>query len=102
MLIDNKISLDLNNVRKGEIFLLILPEAIIEAFEALGGKRYIKEIKDWIYERYGERWKDIGTSMADMVPVSHGGSDSSQIHDQYRVLYKVSRGKYCLIKNREY
>jgi hypothetical protein len=77
----------------------ILPEVIIAAFDALGGERKITEIKDWIYERYGDRWKDIGTRMSDMVPVSHGGNNSSQTHAKYRVLFKVSRGKYCLIKN---
>jgi hypothetical protein len=77
----------------------ILPQAIISAFAALGGERNIREIKDWIEGRYGDRWKDIGTCMADMVPVSHGGSPSSNLGTGYRVLYKVSRGKYCLIKN---
>jgi hypothetical protein len=61
----------------------ILPEAIIAAFETLGGERTIKEIKDWVYVRYGDRWKDIATSMADMVPVSQGGNESSRIPVDY-------------------
>ncbi|OLS33873.1 hypothetical protein [Bacillus sp. MRMR6] len=77
----------------------ILPQAIISAFAALGGERSIREIKDWIEARFGDRWKDIGTCMADMVSVSHGGSGSSQLDVKYRVLKKVSRGKYCLINN---
>lgn len=74
-----------------------LPEAIITAFDELGGERHIKEIIDWVYEKYGDRWKDIVTTMADMVPVSYGGNTSSQIEEKYRVLKRVSRGKYCLI-----
>ncbi|MDQ1002785.1 hypothetical protein QFZ28_003185 [Neobacillus niacini] len=31
----------------------ILPEAINAAFETPGRERTIKEIKDWIYEKYG-------------------------------------------------
>ncbi len=76
-----------------------LPEAILAAFDDLSGERTIKEIKQWIDERYGERWKDIGTAMADMVPVSHGGNGSSSIQSKYRVLNKVARGTYCLINN---
>jgi hypothetical protein len=47
-------------------FMPILPEAIIAAFNALGGERNIKEIKDWVYEKYGDRWKDLGTSLEDV------------------------------------
>jgi hypothetical protein len=37
--------------------------------------------------------------MADMVPISQGRKNSSTVQTKYRVLKKVSRGKYCLIKN---
>jgi hypothetical protein len=65
----------------------ILPEAIIAAYETPGGERTIKEIKDWIYEKYGNRWRDIGTSMADMVPVTRGGNESSRIPEVYRISF---------------
>ncbi|MBB6451600.1 hypothetical protein HNQ94_000021 [Salirhabdus euzebyi] len=77
----------------------ILPEAIIEALSELGGERNVREVKEWIYDRYGDRWKDIGTRMSDMVPVSHEGNASSQIQAKYRVLNRVSKGRYCLILN---
>ncbi|MBB6451581.1 hypothetical protein HNQ94_000002 [Salirhabdus euzebyi] len=76
-----------------------LPEAVIVAFYALGGERNIKEFEDWIYESYGDRWKDIGTRMSDMVSVSHRGNASSKNQPKYCVLIKVSRGKYCLIED---
>src|SRR5690606_41791849 len=75
-----------------------LPKAIITAFKVLGGEREIREIKDWISSKYGEKWKDIGTTMADMVPMILGGSNSSQISEEYRVLKRISRGRYCLLE----
>ena len=34
--------------------------------------------------------------MADMVPVSIGGNTSSQVREEWRVLGRTSRGRYCL------
>jgi len=72
-------------------------EAIIEAFQALGGIRGIAEITSWINERYGNQWKGFGTVMADMVPRSHGGNASSLEPKHFRVLERVKRGKYRLL-----
>jgi hypothetical protein len=72
-------------------------EAIIEALEFLGGEGTIKDIDQWIYEVYPNRWKDPGTAVADMVPVSLGGNQSSSVRDEYRVLQKIARGTYRLI-----
>lgn len=74
-------------------------EAIIEAFEVLGGERTIKEIHCWVGAKYGLRWKDFGTAMADMVPISLGGNVTSQATEKVRVLKRVARGKYCLISS---
>lgn len=74
-------------------------EAIIEAFRVLGGIRNKHEIADWVNKRYGASWKDFGTVMADMVPVSIGGNKSSLIPIDFRVLQRVERGNYSLIHN---
>lgn len=73
-------------------------DAIISAFQILGGERPIREIEDWVKRTYGYKWKDFGTRMADMVPKSHGGNNSSTIPDNQRVLARVNRGIYILIK----
>ncbi|WP_047985464.1 hypothetical protein [Ornithinibacillus californiensis] len=77
-------------------------EAIIDAFHNLGGERTAREIEDWVTKKYGSRWKDYSTSMADMVPVSHGGNNSSEVPDYYRVLNRVERGRYCLIEEKDF
>lgn len=72
-------------------------KAIIEAFQSLKGVRTISEIRDWVRNKYGDKWKDIGTAMADMVPKHLGGNKSSHVPERFRVLERVSRGKYRLI-----
>jgi hypothetical protein len=72
-------------------------EAIIEAFKALGEVRTASEIRDWVNKKYGEKWKDYSTTMADMVPLSHGGNGSSRVPEYFQVLKRESIGKYCLI-----
>lgn len=37
------------------------------------------------------------TSLADMVPRSKGGNESSLVPDYFQVLERVERGKYLLI-----
>ncbi|WP_419879652.1 hypothetical protein [Brevibacillus centrosporus] len=48
-------------------------QAVIEAFKTLGHSRSISEIEDWLSNNFEERWKDIGTVMADMVSEKQGG-----------------------------
>ncbi|MGD7054213.1 hypothetical protein [Sutcliffiella horikoshii] len=72
-------------------------EVIIKAFKALGGVRSIQEIEKWVVQQYGEKWKDFGTSMADMVPTDKGGTNSSLTPLEYRVLERVGRGRYKLL-----
>jgi hypothetical protein len=72
-------------------------EAIIEALEALGGAGTIKEVNAWMEKKYPSRWKDTGTALADMVPVYLGGTTTSNVRDELRILEKVSRGRYRLI-----
>jgi len=81
----------------GECHMPTQHEAIIEAFRALGGVRTIGEIHEWVRKKYGDRWKDFGTKMADMVPQRLGGNHSSNVPNEFRVLRRVSRGRYCLI-----
>ena len=71
-------------------------EAIIEAFEALGGTRNKFEIEGWVSQKYGDVWKDYGTPMADMVPISRGGNNSSNVREELRVLERISPGEYRL------
>jgi hypothetical protein len=76
-------------------------EAIIEALKALGGEREICEVRTWIEHRYGPRWKDLSTTMADMVPIELGGNHSSTLPEWVQVLERVGRGKYKLIEDLE-
>ncbi|AZU62556.1 hypothetical protein [Neobacillus mesonae] len=76
-------------------------EAIIEAFKSLGGEREILEVRTWVDNRYGPKWKDFSTMMADMVPIELGGNHSSTIPEWSRVLERVARGKYKLIDSIE-
>jgi hypothetical protein len=69
-----------------------LKEAIIEALSSLGGCGTISDVKGYIFSKYGKRWKDIGTAMADMCPES----TSSLYPSRDRVLRRVGRGEYCL------
>jgi hypothetical protein len=74
-------------------------EAIIEALRELGGERTAEEIKAWVEKKYGPKWKDFNTSLADMVAPAYGGNQSSNVPDYFRVIMRVSRGNYCLIKD---
>ncbi|EHQ92319.1 hypothetical protein [Desulfosporosinus youngiae] len=75
------------------------PEAIIEAFKALGGTKNKYEIEEYVCQKYGDLWKDFGTPMADMVPISCGGNSSSNVREDLRVLERVNPGEYRLITN---
>lgn len=77
--------------------MLSQSEAIIEAFKALGGVRTANEIRVWVNKSYGDKWKDYSTIMADMVPLSLGGNNSSTVPEYFQVLKRDSRGKYCLV-----
>jgi hypothetical protein len=59
----------------------------------------IKEVSSWIETNYPNTWKEVGTAQADMVPKSLGGNSSSTVSDEYRVLKRLSPGKYSLYKN---
>jgi hypothetical protein len=76
-----------------------LYQAIILALDDLGGEGTIKEVSSWIETKYPSTWKDVGTALADMVPKSLGGNSSSTVSDEYRVLERVSPGKYRLYQN---
>lgn len=69
-----------------------LKEAIVEALGSLGGCGTISEVNEYVLSTYPQRWKDIGTSMADMCPES----ESSMYPSRDRVLERVGRGRYCL------
>lgn len=74
-------------------------EAIIEAFQDLGGTRGFDDIEKWILKRYGARWKrsTIETNMADMVPEYLDGPSTSNVRPHLRVLRRVGPGIYRLI-----
>ncbi|MCA1318394.1 hypothetical protein LC085_00605 [Bacillus tianshenii] len=72
-------------------------EAVLEAFKALENERSTAEIREWVTKQYGEKWKDFGTTMADMVPRELGGNNSSTVPTKYRQLERVRPGVYRLI-----
>lgn len=82
----------------GEVIKTMKTEykAIIEAFENLQGERSIKEIEQYIQNKYGNEWKDIGTVMADMVAEELGGNKSSTIPKEFQRLIRTDRGIYKL------
>ena len=73
-------------------------DAVIEAFKALGGDCSISEIENWVTWKFGARWKDFGTCMADMVPEELDGNRTSSVPLRKRVLRRVDRGVYTLIE----
>ena len=60
-------------------------EAIIEAFNVLGGTRSVTEIKNWVIDKYGFRWKNFYVLMLQMA----SNRLNSSIPEKYRVLCKV-------------
>ena len=72
-----------------------LKEAILEALGSLGGSGSISEVSSYINSKYPNRWKDIGTTMADLCPKS----TSSPFPQKERVLERIGRGKYRLRKS---
>jgi len=72
-------------------------DAIREALEHLGGEGTIEQVKDYIVSKYGSRWKDISTEMADLT---FPGSKSSGYKISERFLERVSRGRYRLRKKK--
>lgn len=62
----------------------------------MSNSRRINEIEDWILKNYEVRWKDIGTTMADMVSEKNEGNSTSNVPEEYRLLTRVSRGVYRL------
>jgi len=73
-------------------------EAIIAAFQELGGARNANEIRHWVENHYPGRWKDYHAILADMVPVSHGGNLTSTVPEEFRVLERMHKGYYRLIE----
>jgi len=71
-----------------------LKEAIVEAITSLGGSGSISEVRGYINSQYPNKWKDIGTTMADLCPES-----ASFFYPQKdRILERIGRGKYRLRK----
>ena len=86
---------------KGEEVILChktnLTDCIIEALKSLGGEGSIDEVKNWIDRYCVKKWKDIATTMADMVSSQYGGNETSTCPRQKRVLQRIGRGRYKLI-----
>lgn len=70
-------------------------EAIFEALTSLGGSGSISEVRNYIKSKYPDKWKDVGTTMADLCPES----TSSLYRQKDRVLERIGRGKYRLRKS---
>lgn len=72
---------------------LALDEAILAAMKSLGGDQSIARVTDWIEERYPNRWKDIGTTMADLT---HPPNNSTRFTPDRHFLKRVGHGVYRL------
>jgi len=68
-------------------------DAIREALLYYGGEGTIEQAKSYIKSKYGSKWKDIGTTMADLT---FPGSRSSTYSLNERFLERVGRGRYRL------
>ena len=73
-----------------------LKKAVVEALTSLGGSGSISEVRSYINSKYPNKWKDIGTTMADLCPES----TSSLYPQKDRVLERIGRGKYRLRKQK--
>ncbi|CAH2716711.1 hypothetical protein BACCIP111895_03899 [Neobacillus rhizosphaerae] len=76
-------------------------QAIILALDNLGGEGTIGQVNDWINSNYPNTWKEAGTALADMVPMSLGGNRSSNVSEEFRILERVSPGRYRLFQKME-
>ena len=72
-----------------------LKDAVVEALASLGGSGSISEVRSYLNSKYPKKWKDIGTTMADLCPES----TSSPYPKKDRVLERIGRGKYRLRKS---
>jgi hypothetical protein len=72
-----------------------LKDAIVEALSSLGGQGSISEVSRYINSKYPGKWKNVGTTMADLCPESI----SSLYPKKDRVLERIGRGKYRLRKS---
>ncbi len=66
-------------------------DAIWQAMTDMGGERSIQEVTEWISRRYPQRWKDVGTPMADLA---FPGNDSSNYSPARRFLERMAPGRY--------
>ncbi|WP_018932944.1 hypothetical protein [Gracilibacillus lacisalsi] len=76
---------------------MTLYEAILECFIEKQKPMTILEVEIYIGQQYKQKWKDIGTTLADMVPLNYGGNSSSSVPAEYRRLKRLTRGTYTLI-----
>ncbi len=67
-------------------------DAIIECFQA-HATLTVGEVKEWIDEHYPGRWKDIGTTLADLTIQ---GNQSAGYRKEQKCLVRVRRRTYRL------
>ncbi|SFL57917.1 hypothetical protein SAMN04487943_102302 [Gracilibacillus orientalis] len=77
---------------------MVLHEAILKCFMDKQKPMTIQEVDIYISRQYKQKWKDVGTTLADMVPISYGGNTTSTVPDEYRKLKRLTRGTYTLIE----
>ncbi len=77
---------------------MTLHEAILKCFLDKPRPMTIQEVEIYISQQHQQRWKDIGTTMADMVPINYGGNATSTVPSEYRRLKRLTRGTYTLIE----
>ncbi len=69
-------------------------DAILECFRSSPrAVLSIREVNEWIASHYSGRWKDVSTSLADLVI---GGNASSGYRRSEQFLERVGRGRYRL------
>jgi hypothetical protein len=67
-------------------------DAIKEALMEMGGEGTIREVKEYIEQKYPSKCRDVGTLMADLCR----DSASSTVLKDKRFLVRIGRGKYRL------
>ena len=67
-------------------------DAIKEALMELGGEGTVTEVKNYIEQKYPNKWTDVGTLMADLCH----NSASPLIPKDKRFLVRIGRGRYRL------
>lgn len=68
-------------------------EAVRTALRALGGEQSVESVSNWIEANLTQRWKDLGTTMADMTPSPESNTGYPRAR---QILLRAAPGVYYM------